>query len=708
MFDPGIYIAALIGGELIDLIDHPLHQFVFERDDSSVIEARSVYKKEGLRSAINYLLKREDEHAFNRLRLHNVFSLTMIAIAGILASLYLPGQVYSFVMLGAFILHMLADIFGDFKLLGHFDNWLWILPPKALKWLGQIGSRMVWIVLFWWIDILLSFILVSLRSIGGLYNPSLINIGLAYAAYQTDWFLYYFPLSLLLIYFMILFVLVNAGAHKIKLESLPEKRGNRVRFTFESLKSRNSMSKFILSMQSNQTMWIFILTCIIALTLVLEPWPNLNPVVIFYTPVVLALIFGTLFHPTIGEFGGVQGVLLSVFLNFIFSRYFPGAFYQWPQEYGLMLFASACVAWILGLLGGIVLRDYKSLSLTIFVIKLSADKNLTNETAHHYYVDVACHGMETGYEQAHKILFGDKKTGFKVSDSPVDYLITPQVGFPTYFGDYRHFTIKDTTRPVLQDMAYILCANRLSSFSKKLGKFGLLPTLPRSRFFVKRPEDADILWNNGTFYWDRANTPVTLPSCDNVQSWVKAGTRMGLIKTLSEFYDDLVTKQLTFQTDLHYFTSEDDLSSVTLCGICRSKTSTKEYTTVESECYASLVVDHIIDIARKIPGITVAEKQTARIVFPQISYDDFNTIDELSHLSIIPLNDSPCFSKNSADLLIKTLCMLPGTGKKFDLTADIKRRFTVLVGQLGISFSAILGFLYDKLNMQQWISQLFR
>lgn len=740
LLDPAIYVSALIGGELIDFIDHPLYQLIFARNDPVVKEARSKYKQEGFNSAKEYLFQKEDERRFNKLRLHNVFSLTIIVLTAIFTSLYMPGTVYPFVMLGAFILHMLTDIYGDYKLLGHFDNWLWVLPPKAIGRIGKMGRKLIWLVILWWVSVILGFFFVSFRVAWQLYQPStywglvreasnLITIqlnagngnGLTSTTTSGQLWLAYGPLLFLLIYFSLMFLLIIAGTHKLNLEISPDHRGQRPRFSTGSIrviwdsirgrhpKKQRKIETILLAMQTDQAVWILILTLLIASLLLIENALHASIEVILYTPVVCALVFGTLVHSTIGEYGGVQGVLLATFLNLIFTE--PTSSFRWPYYYGYFLFLAACGAWILGLIGGIILRDKKRLSLISFVIQVRFKENGRNDIWYYNVLDAAHNGLLDGYKNAHLSLYGDLYRDLEVIHTPADFVVAPQSGSPALSGEYYHLMIQDDTVPLLQDMAYVLCKNRLTSSNNTLGKFGLLPVLPRTRMIVHDTKDVDIYWKQGNYLWDRSNQMFSIPSCENADAWLKPNTYLGLVKTWGEYFDNLVTKKSTFRTDLYLFATPNDPFSMTFCGLSRTVTSTKEYSTLETEAYTSEVICSLVKLINPIPCIKTLECQSARIIYPSFSFDDRKTIEEITQSAIFPTGVHSCYSRESADLLTKALGLIPDVNKNRNMMSDLRRRFIVLAGQLGLSFPIIFSYVLNQLtssSISQFIANFLK
>ncbi len=128
--DPMVYLAALAGGEGIDLLDHTLYHLVYRRDEPHVIAARQIFLQKGMAAFWRYVLAVEDRREFKHLLLHNVFALAVVCMASCLW-LFGAGNLLALVGIGATLLHMLTDIACDWLVLGHCENWLWVLP---LKW----------------------------------------------------------------------------------------------------------------------------------------------------------------------------------------------------------------------------------------------------------------------------------------------------------------------------------------------------------------------------------------------------------------------------------------------------------------------------------------------------------------------------------------------------------------------------------------------
>src|SRR5437660_1750441 len=101
--DPYVYLSAIIGGELIDLIDHPLYHIFYRRKERHVVHARKLFFSKGARQAIGYLKRVEDERKFKGLMLHNLFALLIVASISLFSSLFFGLSTYFFIFIGAFL-----------------------------------------------------------------------------------------------------------------------------------------------------------------------------------------------------------------------------------------------------------------------------------------------------------------------------------------------------------------------------------------------------------------------------------------------------------------------------------------------------------------------------------------------------------------------------------------------------------------------------
>ena len=61
-----------------------------------------------------------------------------------------------------------------------------------------------------------------------------------------------------------------------------------------------------------------------------------------------------------------------------------------------------------------------------------------------------------------------------------------------------------------------------------------------------------------------------------------------LYKTWGEFFDHAVTRNDTITADIYVYPDPNQSENVTICGLIRNITSTKEFADVEAEIYAGL------------------------------------------------------------------------------------------------------------------------
>jgi len=707
--DPRIYLAALIGGEILDFVDHPLYHLVYRRNEPHVVKTRQLFFKEGLKAAITYLNEIEDRRVFKGLLLHNVYALTLAALAGIVFGLFLPASIYWFVFWGTLLLHMLTDIYGDFVTLGHADNWLWVLPESWLERWGRRGNRLVNSILLWVAIILLGFLLISLRLGWQLVSPSAYAGLYAEALRAGHVWLTYVPLLVLVFYLLWLVIICAAAVHKYSLELGRDGRPKPVPFSLGSVRllgellsgrlrwTRQNFERVLLRMQADQTIWVVLLAIFIALTLLGLNWLHWDSdLLLFLTPSFLALLLGTFIHTTIGEFGGVFGVLLAWFLNLTLAHL--GLQILWPVSRGYLLFGAAATAWLLGLLGSILLKGQRRMSLVAFSIQLRPKNHEPDDDSWLCVVlDLAEQGLQVGYSSMHAQLYGDPAGCDFICSSPTDclptdLLLTPYAGRPILNANHYHLQATDSYCPILREMAYVLCDNRLTLRSRAIGQHGLLPVMPRYRIVGTDCVTADMHWARGAYYWHSLRRPLTLRSVAPDAFKDPVGPRWLLVKTWAEFVDHLVTRRSTFRTDLFIYPASGQSDTITLCGLTREFTSTKEYATVEAEAYAGAVMDAILTDVRANPDLYLVRHTSARLFYPRVSIFDQALVDPTLTLAVLP-SDSGAISKHDMALIQRSLDALPAKNLLPSATANFSKRLVVWILEVGITalIAALLG-----------------
>jgi hypothetical protein len=708
-----IYLAALIGGEIIDIIDHPLYHLVYNRNEPHVVEAREKLQEEGLRSAIDYLNEVEEKREFKGLLLHNIYALSLLSAFSIIAAFFVPGPAYLFVGIGAFLLHMFADLWGDFKRLGHIDNWLWVLSESTIDSFGRMGRKVVTLVLAWVALIQTGFVLLTIRSGWQLANLS--SSGLAYeSSLYNIRLLAYLPLGILTLYHLNVAGVWVAYVHKYRLEIGNPKNG--VPFSLGSVRllgnlisgkiqrNQQNFEKVYLRMQADQAVWAVLLAILIAvvltvLSLFLGPssgWTNEQRVFFVLIPVLLALLFGTLIHTTIGEFGGVWGVLLAISANLLLGRL--GVQETWEADLGYWLFGAAVGAWVLGLLGGIVLKGQSRMSLVVFSIRFEpTDKK--DELWLQDVLTLTRKALATGYANVHEIIHGPADGIDFVSMPSANLMLTPYRGRPLLGEEWHHLQASDSYSAILRSFNYVFCDNRLTSTSQNVGKYGLLPILPRQRKVGNDIDESEMYWDGYAYHWRSEKRPIELRSTYSTPPNQENPSRWLLFKSWSEFLDHLVTRAETVKTDVFVF-PEKDTDAIVVSGITRECTSTKAYATVEAEAYAGSVVGQINELSDDNPRLRVAEQATARLFYPRISFFDLDLIDWVERLAVIP-TASGGFSRQDLIFIQKSLEQLPDEKLIPNATADLRKK----AGVLGIQYAITL--LVGYLNIKKgWLAHL--
>jgi hypothetical protein len=692
--DPLLYVSAVVGGEIIDFLDHPLYHLVYQRNEPHVAQSRKILAEKGLKAAVAYLGRVEDDRQFKGLLLHNVYTLSLIALLSLFLSVFVSAPVYWFVGLGAFFLHMLTDVYGDFKILGHADNWLWVLSEPVLKKLGKLGNSLLNLVIVWGAFVLLAFLFIGFRIGWQIALPPNSTSGNLWQAVFTSpdlkW-LAYVPLLGLSAYHLALLTLGIGAFHKYKLEVGRPSKGTHHN-QIGSLKyllllaqgkiprNRRNIEISLLKMQADQETWIMVCAGLIVATLTiftLLGWttPN-NYLILVLPPIFLALLFGTFIHTTIGEFGGVLGVLFAWLLNLLIGAVNPA--YQWAIEQGYIVFIAAICAWVMGLLGGMLLKGQSRMSLVVFSLHI---KNQSDSKSDEWIRDVllSCReGLDVGYKITHSQLFSNLPAKSYIKQQTTDMMVAPYQGNPILGTDYYHLEADDAYIPILRELEYVLCDNKLTSLNENMRK--LYPVMPRYRT-IGSSDDGDLFWNNGKYQWKskRRNlqlisaAPLPHLSSDSKKTWL-------LSKTQGEILDHLVTKHSGIHTNLFVYPPVDDQDGVIVCGIVREYTSTKEYATIEAEAYAGNVLVAIKDKLNSHKNIEIIEDASARLFYPRISFYDSELLNWAENVAVLP-SDQAGFPRKDMTFLRKSLDALPVKNLIPSATANLRNKLMVLGGE---------------------------
>lgn len=691
--DPWIYISAAVGGEIIDLVDHPLYQLVYQRNTPHVKEARQIFHAKGLKAAYQYLKVIEDTRQIKGLLLHNIYSLLAVALLSVVVSLFLPASVYWLIALGALFLHMLCDIYGDFKILGHADNWLWVFTTPFLKVFARIGRLLTWLVMVFGAFILIAFFTLSFRIGWQLAKPDVAGTTLLLNIKTGSLSIAYIPLLALSLYHLALLTLGAAAYHKYKLEinrkgsPTAHNQINSLGYILRLFRRKAPLSHrkteiTFLKMQADQETWILICAGIIVVMLSAFTFLGWDTdLAIVLTPVFWALLFGTLVHTTVGEFGGVLGVLLAWILNLLLARLNLQPI--WPIYRGYLLFGAAAGAWLLGLLGGILLKGQSRMSLIVFSLQLkNKQPNCNNDDWIKDLIAASRNSLEQGYTVAHDQLFPVKSKGLYVTQHAADLMVAPYSGNPILGTDYHHIEADDAYMPMWRELEYVLCENKLTTASATSSK--LLPVMPRYRSIGKM-EEGDLYWDKGIYHWKSTRRPLRMISTElSFEPLLGNGNTWLLSKTRSEVLDHLVTRRSGIHTDLFIFQPTEQRDDIVICGITRDHTSTKEYATVESEAYAGNVLEMLKHNIKDLNCIDINQVASARLFYPRLSFFDTELINWAETSAVIP-SDYAGFTKNNFSTLRRSLDSLPVKNLLPSATASLPKKFLVLCFEYSIA-----------------------
>jgi len=706
--DPLIYVSAIIGGELIDIIDHPLYHLVYQKQNSVAINTRRVFQQEGLQGLIKHYKSIEDKREIKGLLLHNIYALFIFSLLCIVLALFLPGPIYLFVGAGAFLLHMISDTIGDYLILGHIDNWLCVLPQKVIDICGRIGQKLIFIIILFGVIIQISLFSVSFRWAWQLHYATTISNAFwemkSYSLVQDlsafSWGnISYIPLIILFFYHLNIVAISLAAAQKYRRElggkigSVPFSIGSMREFFLFLFGKRKSFENVYLRMQADQGPWIVFLTSLIvivlmAMTWIFGPsylWGETTHVVFLVTPIFLALLFGTMLHTTVGEFGGVWGVFIAWILNYLLSCW--NLQNLWDVRLGYQLFIAALVAWVMGLSGGIVLKGQTRMSQIVFAIQMKCTEE--NGCWSGNLLNIVRESLNFGYSRAQKQLYGVRQRQKFLIDLPSNLVVTPYQGSPILGEEVLHLQAQDYYVPIFQELCYVLCDNRLTSTSQKIGDYGFISAMPRQRRMDSDISKGDMYLDGNVYRWVKNKNEIELPSAvDPSVSQGGAPYYYSLYKTYGELFDQLVTKKGTFRTDIFIYGSETD--TLTIVGLTCEYTSTKEYATVEAEIYASETYNRLLQLMQKESGLDVVSRFMSRLYFPRISFWDVDLAQGIDTLAGVPPISGP-FSRQDIELIRKSLEKLPDQRLIPSATADLRKK----LGILGVQYAttSLISFL---------------
>jgi hypothetical protein len=290
--------------------------------------------------------------------------------------------------------------------------------------------------------------------------------------------------------------------------------------------------------------------------------------------------------------------------------------------------------------------------------------------------------LEEGYRTSHEQLFPGKPKASYVSQKTTDLIVAPYLGNPILGTDYHHLEADDAYVPILRELEYVLCENKLTSADSNHSK--LLPVMPRYRS-IGKSDDGDMYWDKGVYHWNSKRRHLSLSSAaSSLEIPAKDENTWILRKTRGDVLDHLVTKRSGIHTDLFIYPPADQQDDIIICGITRETTSTKEYATVEAEAYAGSILEALKQRAEENENINIVETASARLFYPRNSFFDIELLKWAETSAVLP-SDRAGFPRRDLSFLRRSLDAMPMKSLIPSAVANIRKKFMVLVGEYVIA-----------------------
>lgn len=620
-----VVVAAVAGGAVIDIVDHPLFHLATHRDDPHVASVRRELRAHGLRAAWRLASRYEEERAYRPLFFHRLTWLLAIAVIGALLALGTRCSAELMAFLGALLLHMICDIVGDVAAVGHAENWLtgrngrWI-RNRISRW-GSISALALSAFVFACLAV------ITLRL--GVAVAGHEDVVIVTAMVHSSAWLDYLPVGVLTVYFSALAMLILLSGRIYVHRYKPEPLAQRLCFSVGSLsrlrrfarpggpQSRQEFERLLLFVQADQAPWtLLVATAIAGAISVLSLLGLDSEMAVFLIPVVMAIIFNTLVHSTIGQLGGSVGAVAGWWLNVALARL--GLVHLWGPEYALVVAAAAAGSWLFGLLSGMLLRGRVRMSAACFVatVRESAPGTIADIDLAQLLTKV----VDDGHTQARELLGDARILSRKAAHkSRLDGIVVGAVDrHDSSSGSVCRVFGVDRYNPFLRETDFII--------DKALGgeEAGhTTPVLPRQRMRNRSRIEAEFT-STADGYQSRGRE-------GELQELAAGPARErlaeGVTKSWSEIVDHFNTRYTDLCTDA-FAQVDPESGTATVWGTTREVTSTKEYGTLEAEVYASSILDALES------QLPLLEACATRVHYPRASIFD---LDQSSGLSEGPV-----------------------------------------------------------------------
>jgi hypothetical protein len=576
--DPSLSVVGwtVLGGLLIDVIDHPLYQLTHGRRDRVLAEAWRRARDNGLRAGLTAIREAEDARVFNRLFLHSANGLLGSLVLALAATALVPVPALCAVALG-WLVHMVCDVTWDFKSVGHARNWF---ARRGLPWRPDDGTAQTlarsWHL--WWAAILFGVGVVALRLAVELRDaahlPRISPLG-----YLTGLFVAAIA-SLLLAVATALWchctILKEAtGVAPLLRIPWPDppslEWGSRGRLTAARLFRRDHL---ILSA------WIAIALPVVLVTwTVLEPDRFIDvhqvPVMIAAAPLVVMICTGVFGHTTAASVGGLTGVVMSVLTERLLAH--ANLIDAWAPLAAFGVVVGGLAAWVFSLVLGRWSGRARASSV-LFAIVPPAGGNPGSEILTPAIDTVNGEGVAdlcAVFERACREALGDRVTVHRATWpwAGADHWGVTPAREVLVFVDQVRIRLRASYSPVLHEDD--------AAFHRTFCPASVSPTplMPRAWAGAAAPHaqvrSGQLSWVKG---YDRTYQATARPD----------GVTMH--KALSEIVDNLLTRQSDVIVDVCRLRHDDgDAYAV----IATEQTSTKIYATPEAEHVGFRVASHL-------------------------------------------------------------------------------------------------------------------
>lgn len=357
----------VLGGTLIDVIDHPLYQLTYGRRQGVLAGAWRTARRDGLRRGLAMVRQAEDSRTFNRLFLHNANGLIGSLAVGLAVAFFWRVPGLCAVAFG-WLLHMLSDITWDFKHVGQAGNWfarsgMLIRPDSRLA--GRLARNwdLVWGLILAVVGVVGLQLAVELRAAAHL--PEISGLG------------YLTALMILFIAGLLAGLATAVWRHSASLAAATGARPALfIRWPLPDQPSWAAARMLTAARIFRHDYLILAGGLAVVMPAVLLVWTWRQPVVFVHqhqvpatlvlaVPLGLMILTGVFGHTSAAAIGGLAGVVLSVLGDRLLS--YAGLIRAWATPTAFGIVASALAAWLFSLLLGRWSGRLKSSSTLIAV-----------------------------------------------------------------------------------------------------------------------------------------------------------------------------------------------------------------------------------------------------------------------------------------------------------------------------------------------------